>query len=242
MSADLAVMGSSLMSLRGFLCATGGLLWLITAGAGYAWLNGYATTPGGRLESPDSWPATSNVARPGDERSAVVMIAHPRCPCTLASIDELAAALRGVPAQVVEVTLVISGFASIAGAETELLKTLGARHGWRVQLDTERRDALAFGALTSGHVLMYGPGGSLVYSGGVTPARDHRGPNTGAAAVRAIALGERPPAASAPVFGCPLFETEGSTRPITSPGRGASACCIESVSTVDTVEGMKGKD
>ena len=67
--------------------------------------------------------------------------------------------------------------------------------------------ARRFGVRTSGHVLLYDSKGRLLYSGGITPARGHRGdnlrPRRGAG--RAVRQGSRQ--SSTPAFGCPLFES-----------------------------------
>ncbi len=65
-----------------------------------------------------------------------------------------------------------------------------------------------FGVLTSGHVLVYDQSGRLRYSGGITPARGHRGENFGRNAVLAALGGERAECPGVPPFGCPLFEVQ----------------------------------
>jgi hypothetical protein len=69
-----------------------------------------------------------------------------------------------------------------------------------------------FGVLTSGHVLLYDRGGRLLFSGGITGARGHRGDNEGRRAVLARLLGEPVERSSAPAFGCPLFESQPALR------------------------------
>src|SRR3954470_24947525 len=49
----------------------------------------YSMTPGRSGQAPTHWPATVPIPfHPG--RSTLVMLAHPRCPCTRASLSELA--------------------------------------------------------------------------------------------------------------------------------------------------------
>jgi hypothetical protein len=66
--------------------------------------------------------------------------------------------------------------------------------------------ARQFGVLTSGHVLLYDSSGRLIYSGGITASRGHRGGNLGKSALWAAILGAPSDRGSIPVFGCPLFE------------------------------------
>src|SRR5947207_9412929 len=62
--------------------------WLLTAAAGGWALAKYESTPGGTGETPQRWPAGSHIEFHGD-RPVLLMFAHPHCPCTRASIDEL---------------------------------------------------------------------------------------------------------------------------------------------------------
>ena len=60
-----------------------------------------------------------------------------------------------------------------------------------------------FGALTSGHVLLYGRDGRLLYNGGVTGGRGHEGANAGLSlAEKLLRSGGEP--ASQPIYGCAL--------------------------------------
>src|SRR2546428_13644978 len=71
-----------------FLVATG--LWLSAIAVGLAVIFQYETSPGTSAIPPRNWPAAC-----GFERSfstpTLVMAAHPHCPCTGASLGELAA-------------------------------------------------------------------------------------------------------------------------------------------------------
>jgi hypothetical protein len=63
-------------------------LWATTVAGGVVWLWRYASAPGLAAAPPGTWPIESAVERtPG--RATVVMLAHPHCPCTRASITEL---------------------------------------------------------------------------------------------------------------------------------------------------------
>ena len=48
----------------------------------------YENTPAKASEAPQYWPSSSKLSRPRD-RYALVMLAHPNCPCTRASLAEL---------------------------------------------------------------------------------------------------------------------------------------------------------
>ncbi|HEY8966270.1 MAG TPA: hypothetical protein VIM58_07500, partial [Candidatus Methylacidiphilales bacterium] len=78
--------------------------------------------------------------------------------------------------------------------------------GVAVVADPDGKAAALLGAKTSGEVLLFDGAGRLLFSGGITGARGHEGPNAGEAAVIALASGAELPAASrrAPVYGCSL--------------------------------------
>src|SRR5262245_18993127 len=68
--------------------ALGAVLWLGAAAAGLWALWRYDNTPGEAAHAPAAWPSPT-LARATD-RPTLVMLAHPRCTCTEASLGELA--------------------------------------------------------------------------------------------------------------------------------------------------------
>lgn len=146
----------------------------------------------------------------------IVMAAHPRCPCTRASVDELERALVGATRPY---ELIVLAFCPATDAargpdpdstvftDTPAIRRLVSLDGVRTVDDPGGLLAARFGALTSGHTLMYDPSGRLCFSGGLTPSRAHVGPNTGAFALRALLRNDEPVATESPVYGCPLENT-----------------------------------
>ena len=72
--------------------------------------------------------------------------------------------------------------------------------------DNEGNEARLFGAKNSGFVVFYGPNGHLLFKGGITPPRGHKGDNPGASAIIALLNGRNPPSNQAPVNGCSLAD------------------------------------
>src|ERR1043165_9990975 len=64
------------------------VVWLSVAATGAWVLASYGSAPGKSGPTPQHWPVGSNIAAPTD-RPILVMFAHPKCPCTRASIAEL---------------------------------------------------------------------------------------------------------------------------------------------------------
>src|SRR4051812_7666363 len=63
--------------------------WLAALTVGLGALAHYENRAGTSGATPDSWPAGSRIAR-SNNNYTLVMLAHPRCPCTRASMSELA--------------------------------------------------------------------------------------------------------------------------------------------------------
>lgn len=187
------------------LLLAGCALWvsLTVVGMGFLW--DYENTPGPAADAPARWPADSRLQRP-EGRPTLVLLAHPHCPCTRASIGELSRLMtqaRGlVTAQVLFVRP--QGF-SDEWERTDLWSSAAAIPGVSVVRDDEGVEALRFRAKTSGHVALYDAGGGLLFSGGITSARGHAGDNAGRTAIVSLLTAGGAERSETPVFGCPLF-------------------------------------
>src|SRR5690242_2680569 len=62
--------------------------WGLSVGAGLLAVHSYEATPGAAGDPRPDWPAGSRIQLV-PERANLVMLAHPRCPCTRASLKEL---------------------------------------------------------------------------------------------------------------------------------------------------------
>src|ERR1044071_6126871 len=66
-----------------------GAAWIIAVVAGLSWLARYDNAPGAAAAAEDHGPAASRLTLDA-ARPTLVMLAHPRCDCTRATIAELA--------------------------------------------------------------------------------------------------------------------------------------------------------
>ncbi len=179
-------------------------VWLLAVGAGFVLLLDYAGTPGHAGTPVACWPAQSRV-RLDPSRANLVMLAHPHCPCTRASIDSLARIMTCCQGLVTAHVI----FYKPAGyppnwEQTDLWHSAAAIPGVEVLCDVEGHEIQAFGATTSGQVVLYSAGGELLFSGGITVSRGHVGDNPGEEAVIACLTGRGVVRTHCPVFGCPL--------------------------------------
>ena len=179
--------------------------WLAAATGGLWLLWQYDNTPGQSADAPAQWPASTPLARATD-RPTIVMLAHPHCTCTRASLGELAEALARAPVPPRTYVLFMTPSEFEGGWEnTDLWRTAAGLPGAIVIRDDDGREARHFGAVTSGQTLLYTEDGRLAFSGGITGARAHPGDNAGRQSL--VALLNRAPATRSEtnVFGCPLF-------------------------------------
>jgi hypothetical protein len=152
-----------------------------------------------------SWPLDAHVAREPNVAN-LILLAHPKCACTAATLEELdrmlAATARSPKVHVL--------FYRPAGVPsdwegTSLWERASAIPGVDVLADVAGSEAKRFGAHTSGQVLLYDASGHLLFSGGITGARGHEGENPGQQAVLDWINGRPGALATAPVYGCHLF-------------------------------------
>ncbi len=118
---------------------------------------------------------TSHLAHtPG--KPTLLFFAHPRCPCTRASVAELNSIMGRFAGKVTaEVVFMHAGGEPEAWSQSDSFVRAQSIPGVSVTSDRDGHEAALFGALTSGHVMLYDRAGTLTFSGGITPARGHEG-------------------------------------------------------------------
>lgn len=169
------------------------------------WVAGdYAATAGTRGEAPIAWPSTASFS-PSPGKKTLVMFAHPRCPCTRASLSELDR-LMAAASDDVEAYVLIARPAALDAAwvETDLVAHARRIPRTRVVEDPGSLEAARFGAETSGHLFVYDERGTLELSGGLTAARGHEGQSLGRDDVLAVLSRRAPVTRTHEVFGCPI--------------------------------------
>jgi hypothetical protein len=181
------------------------VLWTATVAIGGTLLWKYAATAGVAATAPEQWPARSRLA-PEAGRATLVMLAHPRCPCTRASIAELAVLMDRIGTRGRAHVLFIRprGAPGDGWEKTELWRAAARIPGVRVHADPNGAEAALFGAITSGQVVVYDASGRLVFRGGVTGARGHEGDNPGLSRALAVISGRPTDRNESNVFGCEL--------------------------------------
>ena len=179
--------------------------WMILtiSGLGVVWA--YENRPGAGAHAPQRWPTQTALVAAID-RPTLILLAHPQCTCTRATLEELREVLARAPQHPKTYVLFLRPTAFDAGwAETELWRLAAALPDATVLRDDDGAEARHFGVATSGQTVVYDAAGALAFSGGITGSRGHVGANAGEASLVALLTSERPERRETNVFGCPLF-------------------------------------
>ena len=184
------------------------LIWLLAAGAGFALILNYQNTSGRAGTAPEHWPAAAQITL-DSKRDTLVMFAHPLCPCTRASIEELNRLLARHRGQVTPHVIFMQPESFTPNqVQGGLWHSAAAIPEVAVHTDTNGVQAKLFGAETSGYVLLYDAQGRLLFRGGITGSRGHAGDNAGEDAIGTLLAGQAAQTQQTPVYGCSLLSPE----------------------------------
>ena len=181
------------------------LAWVFAIAAGFRVIVEYELRAGPDASPPAHWPANAGLVR-NPTQPHLVMFAHPQCPCTRASVGELAVIMTRCAGQLKATVCFYDPDAEPAEwTQSSLWQSVAAIPGVEVLADRDGLIATAFGSATSGQALLFDRDGHRLFSGGITGARGHAGENVGRNYVIALARGEVCAATTTPVFGCSLL-------------------------------------
>jgi hypothetical protein len=180
-------------------------VWAGAALAGFKVLTHYELTPGPVPHALGSWPTHTGLQLDHTKLN-LLLFAHPQCPCTDATFDELESILTrcGNRMNVTVCFIYPPEEPTEWTTETALWRRARRLPNVRVVLDRNGRLAALFGAITSGHAFLFDGKGERLFSGGITGARGHSGDNRGEQFVIAFARGEISRPEQTPTFGCAL--------------------------------------
>lgn len=187
------------------------VLWLSMCLGGFSLTMGYDFRPGRVGPALASWPAEAMLPR-RDGRLTVVAFLHPRCVCTRSTVSLLLKTLDSHP----DVELIVPVFVPPGGNERaswmngDYVKTIrSAVPRAAVIADLGGQEALRFGAMTSGTVLVYDGRGREIFRGGITEARGSDRESRSQQRLALVLAGGRSSISdSTPVYGCSLVQPE----------------------------------
>ncbi len=188
-------------------------IWLAATGSGFFLLQAEHARPGRPGTPPVVWPEDSPI-RPDPVKPTLLVFLHPRCPCSRASVTELASVLAALGDRFVAYAILYrpenpSEDWDRAGSAGVVDESVSGLRRW---IDPRGKVGRRFGVETSGHVLLFNPAGQLLFSGGITPSRGHRGENPGLDALIAPIEGQGNGSERSPIFGCPTIDPDSTSR------------------------------
>ncbi len=183
-----------------------GVLWLISIGVGLGIMLSYENAPGVALPPPPTWPGTSTI-QPVASLPTLLMSVHPHCPCTRASLGELAVLLARCKGRVSTYVLFYAPTALEKDwAKTDLWKSAEMIPGVTPVVDPDGFEAHKFHLTISGQSALYDRNGKRIFYGGITPSRGHSGDNVGRSTIESLLIRGRAATEMTAAFGCELTQ------------------------------------
>ena len=187
--------------------ALGISVWLTAVLAGFGALLNYKAIAGSPGHAALEWPAQASVTR-STQGPTLVLFAHPRCPCTRATVSELARLVARHPQVSVRALFLRPEGFEEDWEKTDLWTTVAGISGAVPIADDSGAISKRFGAETSGQVMLFDANGRLVFDGGLTPSRGHEGESDGQRRIHELLMTGATDRRESPVYGCALGFTE----------------------------------
>jgi hypothetical protein len=183
-------------------------LWTVGVLAGALELTRYAGRPGKQTaHAPVYWPDAVALSR-DPYCMTLVMVVHPHCPCSRASLHELDRVLAHTQGQLVaRVVFIQPAGVPDDWVHSDLWRLASGLPNVTVSVDRDGSIARALNATTSGQIVLYDAAGKLRFAGGLTPARGHEGGNAGIDAVLSVVKSDSTAGFATTVYGCSLFDS-----------------------------------
>jgi hypothetical protein len=183
-----------------------GVVWMLAVTAGLRAMLNYEDGPAEPGQPPTEWPKGSTISRKLG-MPTVVVFAHPKCPCTDATIGELSILMTRLQGKATAAVIFVRP-ANLPDAweKTELWHNAEAIPGVSVFSDMGGVEARRFGAQASGQTILYDAGGRMRFSGGITASRGHSGDNAGRSAIISLVTTGTAQTERTSVFGCSLHD------------------------------------
>ena len=182
------------------------LLWILLIILSLGLLINYETKPALLTDAVKYWPSLTQFIQKNNTYK-LVMVVHPYCSCSRASLRELSLIMARIHEAPVSTYLLFYRSKASAVAWTKSRLWEKALQLENVQLidDADGKLSKLFNASISGQTLLYEPSGRLVFNGGITPSRGHEGDNSGINAIVAIITKGITKTHKTFVYGCPIF-------------------------------------
>jgi len=184
-------------------------VWLVLSVSGICAFWNYTFVSAELSHTQNMLPSETDLS-PDFEHSLLLVFVHPKCACTIATLEELKTLWSRLSqrrvAPMPALTFVVRTPEELSGwDETPIVRMCREFAGGHVYFDANGVETRRFGITTSGTLALYGSHENLLYIGGITQSRGHRGPSAGSEQLfRALETG-RACTSNVPVFGCLMF-------------------------------------
>ncbi len=184
--------------------------WLVLISFGLVKLYNYEFKAGPSGHVVTHWPSESQIHL-DNKPYHLIMVAHPRCPCTRATLSELESIMAQTQGKLSAYILFTKPKQfSQEWVKTDLFKNAQRIPSVYVFVDEDSQQARLFGGVTSGQTFLFDAKGELLFSGGITDSRGHEGDNAGKSAIIDVVQGRGTRLQRSLAFGC-LLHDEDST-------------------------------
>jgi len=164
----------------------------------------YEQTPGQPATAASLWPDHCPLTR-DPHRPTLILALHPNCPCSRATLTELAQLVADHPnALTIHALFERPPHFTQDWATIDLWQSAATIPGVHALEDSHQIAITRFAAETSGQVFLYDTSGCLQFHGGITASRGHPGDNDGRAAIESFLATGHAPIDHTPVYGCAL--------------------------------------
>ena len=165
----------------------------------------YSTTSEATVAAASKWPANTGLRRATD-RPTLVLTLHPQCPCSRATLEELARLLAQIATPLHVEILLYQPENYPDWNRTPLVDQARMLPGVVITPDLNGVESARFGMSVSGHTSLFERDGRLLFSGGITKARGHSGDNAGRTAIVSFLSGGQTIISRTRVFGCSILD------------------------------------
>ena len=179
-------------------------LWMGGVAYGMQQILNYENTSSPSAPISIQWPA--EVPKISTDGAMLIVFMHPQCPCTKATVDELAWLMTHCHGKL---------SATVFSLNPSVSPEKWGPNNLRIAVekipdvhyleDPDGETARRFGVTTSGQCLLYDKIGSLLFEGGITGSRGHSGDNPGRRAIVNLVFQGKSQTHKTAVFGCGLF-------------------------------------
>lgn len=162
----------------------------------------YEKTPTMLDSKLERFPASSKL-KLNQSGFTMLFFVHPKCPCTQASLAELARLKGKNPSLTGYIALLVPHKSLTSWMQSANCQRARQVVGFEAVPDYGGLEAACFGAKSSGEAFLFNSAGKLLFHGGLTAARGHEGPNSGVDQITSILEGKSRSGKYA-VYGCSL--------------------------------------